>query len=104
MDKLQIRIPEYTVTPEEFIAIRTQLRMLFGVPAEAIPDTALSRLTGAHPLFSWLVNNGYEVLRDDESYLIRPANLLEFGGEAVSAKIRDDIDKRVVSALLGEIP
>ncbi len=116
MDKLQIRIPEDTVTPEEFIAIRTQLRMLFGVPAEVIPDThggvciALNRLTGAHPLFSWLVDNDYEVLQHYGSktqrmfYLIRPTNLLEFGGEAVSAKIRDAIDKRVVSALLGEIP
>jgi hypothetical protein len=117
MDKLQIRIPEGTVTPEEFIAIRTQLRMLFGVPAEVIPDThvgmciALSRLTGAHPLFSWLVENGYEVVQDygsktqRMSYLIRldPANSLGFGAEAVSAKIRGDIDKTVINTLLGRV-
>jgi len=109
MDKLQIRIPEDTVTPEEFIAIRTQLRMLFGVPAEIIPDThggmciALSRLTGAHPLFSWLVNNSYEVLQHYGSYLIRPTNLLAFNSEAVAAKIRDDIDKAVINTLLGRV-
>jgi hypothetical protein len=120
MDKLHMRIPEDTVTPEEFTAIRVQLRMFFGVPAEIIPDTyeelcadlrsdrSLHRPVGRPlSLRLWLVTHNYEVLRDGSGamcnyFVIRPERAPSFGAEAVARRIRDDIDKRVVSALLGE--
>ncbi len=113
---MKMRIPEDTVTPEEFTAIRVRLRMFFGVPAEIIPDTHeklcadLCNDRLLQVLHRWLVGRGYEVVRDYSDslprYLIIRPDAIDalFGAEAVAQKIKDDIDKRVINALLGETP
>ena len=114
MDRMEI--PIGPIAPEKFAAIRTQLRMLLSAPAEVIPDThkelcdALSGAVWNYKLYPWLDTHGYEVVHEQDRlgyryFVIRP-NAIDalFGAEAVAQKIKDDIDKRVINALLGETP
>jgi hypothetical protein len=106
-----MRIPEDTVTSEEFTAIRVRLRMFFGVPAEVIPETyeelcdALGGGARNSKLYPWLHTHGYEVVQDVDQlrylyFVIRPEAWT--GASVVSDKIRDAIDREVLNALLGK--
>ncbi len=104
---MEMRISDYTVTPEKFAAIRAQLRMFFGVPAEVIPSTQSdlrADLNGGFKLRAWLVTHGYEVVRDysdslPRHFVIRPETWTN--ASVVSDKIRDAIDRQVLNSLLG---
>lgn len=64
---MQIRIPVGVVSEDEFITIKTKLRMLCGVPADLIPDThaalcsALRMEIKLPALQLWLLTRGYGV-------------------------------------------
>ena len=72
---LEIRIPSEGLTGEGFVALKAQMRILFGMPAEVMPhsrvelyNTLRASLRGdissSYPLRRWCTENGYEILAD----------------------------------------
>lgn len=109
----RMEIPCGSVTPEQFVSIRAQLRVFLSAPAEVIPDThrelcdALGGGEWNYKLYPWLHTHGYEVVQDADKlgylyFVIRPGRSSSFNFEAVSAKMSTAIDEQVIKTLLGE--
>ena len=108
----EIRIPHDGLTDEGFIALKAQMRILFGVPVEVLPHSrsdlfhALQAAPkSAYPLCRWLAANGYEVLQPKLGayYVIRQADFETLLWEGVAKRITTNIDRHVLTGLYGKL-
>jgi hypothetical protein len=99
----EIRIPVAGLTDEGFIALKAQMRILFGMPAEVMPQSAawlhgsLHQHWSDYPFRRWLAANGYEVLQPGVRgtyYVIRPSEVT-----ATERILADNMGKRMVANL-----
>ena len=110
----EIRIPHVGLTDEGFIALKAQMRILFGMPAEVLPQSvawlyeSLQQHWSDYPFRRWLAANEYEVLQPGllgTYYVIRPSEVTateHILADNMSSKIAENIDRHVLKALYGK--